>query len=74
MAFDNKKWNAVATDGSVGGAYLSLAITISPIIAALEKIEAKTGVDLSSERQQLDSLNEEAFSRFKELTGWEPDE
>ena len=71
MPFDNDKWQSVPRNGDVGGAYLNIAITITPIIEALEKIEASTGVDLSAERRRLRELNDNSFKRFIELTGWE---
>lgn len=73
MAFDDEKWNRGANQGDVGGAYLSLAITITPIIEALTKIEEKTGADLSAEKKRLQELNADTFKRFKEFTGWADD-
>ncbi|SEM55027.1 hypothetical protein SAMN05192583_0592 [Sphingomonas gellani] len=70
MPFDKDEWNRAAVRGEAGGAYLSIAITINPIIVALEKIEAKTGVDLTEEKKRLDEINIDAFKRFQELTGW----
>ncbi|MEG3084031.1 hypothetical protein U1707_10295 [Sphingomonas sp. PB2P12] len=70
MPFDISKMNGNAKVRDAGGAYLNIAITITPIVAALKKIEEKAGVDLSEEIKKLEDLNASSFARFTEITGW----
>lgn len=57
------------------GDLATLAITIARLASnlhlALEKIEAATDVDLSEIKTEIVDVNREAFTSFKDMTGWE---
>ncbi len=70
MPFDAEKMRSTATIRDLSEAYLNIAVTISPIVAALRKIEVKTGIDLSQEIKELEDMNASSFARFTGMTGW----
>lgn len=74
MPFDDAKWSYPAKQGQVAGAKLDVAVLITQVVRALNKIEAKTGVDLSEERGELTRLNRASYDAFVTMTGWTSDE
>jgi hypothetical protein len=74
MPFDDRKWVSASRNGDVGGALLDLSVALTAIGGALEKLSAKSHVDISQELAKVRKVAESAFDEFKDLTGWTPDD
>jgi hypothetical protein len=70
MAFDDKIWNKPAINGDVAGIAINSTVGFYAIASALEKLSAKSGVDIEKEIEEIRKFAEAHNDIFDDMTGF----
>jgi len=73
MAFDKDKLTAPLKVEDVGGALLDRQLMAVEMMAALRKLEKKTGADLAEEIETMKGIADRTDRTFDDLTGYVSD-